>query len=93
VSTKAAAIIKGDNGNMAKDASVDTVTASDGGTLTKVTGSNFLEPGVMKVGSGGKFTHSTSGKASIFSTEYLGNPAATTPATYYAKTTEWDTCT
>lgn len=71
---------------MAKDGTVEDVTASDGGTLTKVGTTNFLTPGVMKVGSGGKFTHSTSGKASIFSTTYLGNPAATTPATYYAKT-------
>jgi len=38
----------------------------------------------MKDGTGGKFTHSTSGKASIYSTTHLGNPVATLSGFYDA---------
>lgn len=52
----------------------DTVADGDGGVKTLIGTTNHLTESNTVLN--GKWTHSSSGKASIFSTTWLGNPKA-----------------
>lgn len=80
---------------MATAGSLTAVSKKDGGSNTQpdaTTKHLELANSVMKTGTGGKFTASSSGKATIFSTTHLGNPVSAAPATFYVKATTWNAC-
>jgi len=75
---------------MAVETSPAAVTNGSGGSKTLKTSSKHLTETNTVLN--GKWTHTSSGKASIFSTTWLGNPVATTPGTFYAAEDDWDDC-
>lgn len=75
---------------MAKETSPAAVTNGSGGAKTLKTSSMHLTESNTVLN--GKWTHTASGKASIFATTWLGNPVAATPGTMYAAEDHWDDC-